>query len=121
MYGVMRSAADARCQAIGALDGDPLVYEGPANLLRRWEGVGGWLALSPQWLVFASHRFNWQTGRLLLPVAQIQEATPRWAKLFGLPLVPTVLAVRSKPGREYQFVVRGRQRWAELIRCLCAE
>lgn len=120
MFGVKGTLADARRQAINTLDGEVLVHEGPANLLLRWEGVGGWLVLSHHWLVFASHRLNWRRGRLLLPIERIEEATPRWARLFGLPLFPTTLAVRTKGGREYQFVVRGRHYWAATIHSLCA-
>ena len=120
MFGLKGRVGNARRQAINALDGEAIVHEGPANLLLRCEGVGGWLVLSRHWLVFVSHRLNWRRGRLLLPIERIEEATPQWIRLFGFPLFPTMLAVRTKGGREYQFVVRGRHYWAEAIGCLCS-
>lgn len=119
MFGVKGMFADARRQAMNALGRETVVHEGPANFLLRWEGVGGWLVLSHHWLVFASHSVNWRRGRLLVPVERIQEAMPQWARLLGLPLVPTILAVRTKGGREYQFVVRDRHYWAKVIHSLC--
>ena len=119
MFGLKGTVGNARRQAINALGGEAIVYEGPATLLLGCEGVGGWLVLSRHWLVFASHRLNWRRGRLLLPIERIEEATPRWVRLFGIPLFPTMLAVRTTGGREYQFVVRDRHYWAEAIGCLC--
>ena len=120
MFGVKCMVAIARSQAINALGGEAIVHEGPANLLLRCQGVGGWLVLSRHWLVFASHRLNWRRGRLLLPIKRIEEAMPRWVRLFGLPLFPTMLAVRTEGGREYRFVVRDRHYWADVICHLCS-
>lgn len=121
MFGLRSLVSNARRQAINALGGEPIVHEGPANLLLRWEGIGGWLVLSPQWLVFASHRINFQRGQLLLPIERIQEATPSWVRLLGIPLFPTILAVRTKSLDSYEFVVHNRRYWSVLIHRLCKE
>jgi hypothetical protein len=98
-----------------ALDGEGVVIEGSANYFRGWEAVGGWLALSPQWLVFVSHRLNWHGGRLLLPVNRIRGAKCCWARFLGVPLVPSAIAVSMAEGREYKFVVNGRDQWVSAI------
>jgi hypothetical protein len=122
MVGLPRLLTEARSQAWLALDGESIVQEGPANMLQPWEGVGGWLVLSPEWLVFMSHNFNWHTGQLLLPVARIRKVAACWGKLFGvIPVAPTTLAVRMAGGREYVFVVGDRHRWVSLIQCLLTE
>jgi hypothetical protein len=115
MLGLTNWLDGLRARARYPLDGEPVVREGPANYLRRWEGVGGWLALSPHWLVFVAHRFNCRSGRLLLPVASIRSVSCCWAKLFGVPIVPNAIAVRTREGREYRFVVNGRRQWVRAI------
>jgi hypothetical protein len=121
MFGLRSLVPNARRQAINALSGEPIVYEGRANLLLRGEGIGGWLVLSPRWLVFASHRLNFQRGQLLLPIERIQEATPSWVRLLGIPLFPTILAVRTKSVDSYKFVVYNHRYWAKLINRFCKE
>jgi hypothetical protein len=101
-----------------ALDGEGVVIEGSTNFFRGWEAVGGWLALSPRWLVFVSHRLNWHGGRLLLPVSRIRGAKSCWAQFLGVPLLPNAIAVSMVEGREYRFVVYERHQWVSAITSL---
>jgi hypothetical protein len=101
-----------------ALVGEAVVMEGSVNFFRGWEAVRGWLALSPQWLVFVSHRLNWHQGRSLLPVSRIRGARCCWARFLGVPLVPNAIAVNMVEGREYKFVAYGRHQWVSVITSL---
>jgi hypothetical protein len=115
MFGLENVQNRLSQRAREALDGEAVVMEGPANFFRGWEAVGGWLALSPQWLVFVSHRLNWHQGRLLLPVSRVHGVTCCWARFLGVPLVPRAIAVKMAEGREYKFVVYSRYQWVSAI------
>ena len=53
------------------LPDEVLIKQGPANLQRGTETVGGRLTLTSQRLVFESHRFNLQAGAAIIPLATI--------------------------------------------------
>jgi hypothetical protein len=115
-----REVAVARECTLRALDGQVVLVEGPANLQRGWEAVGGWLALSPGWLVFTAHRINWQADPERIPVNTIRRARPCWTRLLGLiPVCPNSFAVEAAGG-VYRFAVRGRRRWVSALRGLLA-
>src|SRR5262249_2058735 len=63
--------------AEAAFEGEVLIKQGPANHLRRMEGVGGWLYLTEQRLLFRSHRFNIQNHELSIPLGDILEVQAR--------------------------------------------
>lgn len=96
--------------------GERLLREGPANLQRGWETVGGKLFLTSERLVFESHAFNVQRGVTEIPVAEVTDARPVWTRFLGLlPLFPNSLAVTTKAGAEHRFVLFDRMGWAEAI------
>ena len=117
-----KELADARRRAIGALADGANVLDGPANLFRGWEAVGGWLALSPDWLVFTSHRINWRVGRMLIPTTAMRCVWPCWTWVFGLVLVwPNSVAVETASGRVYRFVVGNQSAWVAALQSLMVE
>jgi hypothetical protein len=92
-----------------------IIREGAANLQRGLETVGGWLYLTNQRLFFQSHRFNVQAGSTDIPLNIVGTVRPCWTKFLGfLPVFPNSLAV-SASDKEYSFVLRGRQQWANAI------
>ena len=94
---------------------ETLIREGPANLQRGLETVGGRLLLTDQRLVFSSHGVNVQTGRTEIPLAEIRSVSPCWTKFLGLlPLAPNSLAVSTSAG-EHRLVISGRSQWASAI------
>lgn len=96
--------------------GETLVKKGAANLQRGVETVGGKLYLTNQRLVFEAHRFNVQRDSTEIDLADVQSLEKCWTKFLGLiPLMPNSLAVHTKDGEEYRFVVFGRGRWATAI------
>lgn len=53
--------------------GEQLLHDGPANHFRNGEGVGGWLYLTKERLLFRSHQFNIQRHESSIPLADIAE------------------------------------------------
>jgi hypothetical protein len=96
--------------------GEQVAKEGAANLQRTVETTGGRLCLTNQRLVFEAHKFNIQAGTTEIALSSVQSLRPCWTKLFGIvPLFPNSLAVFTKNGTEYRFVLAGRHAWAAAI------
>jgi hypothetical protein len=91
--------------------GEELLHDGPANHFLNGEGVGGWLFLTKERLLFRSHAFNIQCHELSVPLSDIAEIQAvRTAKLFanGLRLV-------TRDGKEERFVVEAHKTWRDEI------
>ena len=95
---------------------EQVVKEGAANLQKNIEAVGGQLCLTNQRLVFEAHKINVQGGRTEVELSSIQSSRPCWTRFLGLvPLFPNSLAVFTKQGKEYRFVLFGCHAWAAAI------
>lgn len=94
---------------------EQVLKEGPANLKRNVEAVGGKLYLTNQRLVFESHAFNVQTGVTECELGEIESAEPCWTTLLFIPIVPNGLTVTTRSGERYRMVVFGRRGWADAI------
>ncbi|SBT40153.1 PH domain-containing protein [Micromonospora auratinigra] len=92
-------------------NGDHVVLRAMANLWRGAESVGGRLTLTDQHLSFRAHALNLQTAPLDIPVGQIVGTR----KYRNMGFVPNGLAVLTRDGVEYRFVVRKRDRWIERL------
>ena len=98
------------------LPGETLIKDGPANLQRGIEAVGGRVHLTSQRLVFESHAVNVQQGTTAIPLESITGVRKCWTRFLNLiPLVPNSIAVATKEGKEYRFVVFARQSWIDAI------
>lgn len=96
--------------------GEQVVKEGLANLQKNIETVGGKLYLTNQRLVFEAHAINFQGGTTEVEMSNVQSARLCWTKLLGLiPLIPNSIAVATKLGKEYRFVLFNRQEWVTAI------
>lgn len=96
--------------------GEALIKDGAANLQKNIETVSGKLYLTNQRLVFESHKFNVQSGVTEIELTNIQSSEKCWTKFLGfLPLFPNSLAVYTKQGKEWRFVIFGRGAWAAAI------
>jgi len=96
--------------------GEQVVKEGAANLQKNIETVGGKLWLTNQRLVFEAHKMNVQGGTTEIELSSVQSSRPCWTRLLGIiPLFPNSLAVFTKQGKEYRFVLYGRHAWAAAI------
>jgi len=72
--------------------------------------------LTNQRLIFEAHILNVQRGVTDIELPSIQTSRPCWTKFLGLlPLFPNSIAVFTQQGREYRFVLFGRNAWAAAI------
>ena len=100
----------------GLRQSEKLVKDGAANLQKNIETVGGKLYLTNQRLVFEAHKFNVQSGVTEVELSNIQSSEKCWTKFLGfLPLFPNSLAIYTKQGKEYRFVLFGRGAWSAAI------
>jgi len=100
--------------------GEQVVKEGAANLQKNIETVGGKLYLTSQRLVFEAHKINFQGGTTEIELSNIQSSRACSTKFLGfIPLFPNSLAVFTKQGQEYRFVLFGRHKWAAEIKSSC--
>lgn len=96
--------------------GETIIKESAANLQKGIETVGGKLHLTNQRLVFEAHKFNVQGGSTEIDLANVQTSRPCWTRFLGLiPLFPNSLAVSTRDGKEYRFVLFGRGAWNHAI------
>ena len=95
--------------------GETVLREGPANLQRGIETVGGKLWLTNARLVFRAHAFNVQTGETQIALDDVTGVKPCWTKFLNvLPLAPNSLAATTEEA-EFKFVLFGRKKWAVAI------
>jgi len=91
--------------------GEDLVKQGGANHFRNLEGVGGWIYLTDQRLLFRSHSMNIQRHELSIPLEKISEVKP----CMTLGIIPNGLEIKTVDGQREKFVVEDRKDWAEKI------
>tara|TARA_B100000963_G_scaffold56823_1_gene44856 strand:- start:1976 stop:2302 length:327 start_codon:yes stop_codon:yes gene_type:complete len=97
-------------------DFEELVKKGPGNLQKGVETVGGFLYLTNQRLIFEAHAINFQGGYTLIDLSNVESTEKCWTKFLNvIPLMPNSLAVHTKSGEEYRFVLFRRSAWQEKI------
>ncbi len=85
--------------------------EGPANLFRGIEGVGGKIFLTDKKLIFKSHKINIQSGQTNINYDEITEIIKRkTAKL-----IDNGIRIKTNQGNEFDFVVNEREKWIEKL------
>lgn len=93
-----------------------VVKEGPANLQRGPETVGGHLYLTNLRLVFEPHAMNVQKDLEVIDLSAVVRTYPCWTKFLGVfPLANNSLAVVTRGGQEHRFVCFNRKAWADSI------
>jgi hypothetical protein len=93
--------------------GEHVIFHSPANHFRGGEGVGGWLVLTDNRLLFRPHKFNVQTGDWSVSLDEVQRLEPRptaW-------VIPNGLLAVTDHGEE-RFVVEERARWVDEFRSI---
>lgn len=94
------------------LEGEVIQREGPANLFRGIEAVGGKLLLTNKRLVFKSHKVNIQRGQINLELDQVTGVTSRkTSKIFD-----NGMRILNKNGEPFDFVVFERDEWISRIK-----
>ena len=85
--------------------------EGPANLFRGMEGVGGKLFLTNKKVIFKSHKLNIQKGQTDINYENITELIKRkTAKL-----IDNGIRIKTNDGKKFDFVVNEREKWIEKL------
>ena len=94
------------------LETDEIIeIEGPANLFRGLEGVGGKLFLTNKKLIFKSHKINFQKGQTDINYQNIKQIVKRkTAKL-----IDNGIRIITKDDKEFDFVTNERDLWIEKI------
>lgn len=91
--------------------GELIEAEGPANLFRGLEAVGGKLFLTNSRLIFKSHRMNIQTGQTSIHYNNIQTMVPGKSMKW----LDNRLKIITGTGKPYDFVLHERDRWIEVL------
>jgi len=95
---------------------EELIKKGAGNLQKGAETVGGFLYLTNQRLIFEANAINIQGGNTIIDLSNIDSTEKCWTKLLSvIPIMPNSLAVHTKTGDEYRFVLFGRGAWQEKI------
>ena len=64
-----------------------------------------------------AHAINIQGGNTIIDLSYIESTEKCWTKFLNvIPLMPNSLAVNTKTGDEYRFVLFGRGAWQEKIK-----
>ena len=92
-------------------ENETVEVEGPANLFRGVESVGGKLFLTNKKLIFKSHNLNIQTGQTDIEYENIVQVFHR--KTIGL--VYNGIGIKTKGGTEYDLVLNDRESWLAKI------
>lgn len=90
---------------------ETIEIEGPGNLFRGMEGVGGKLFLTNKKLIFKAHKINIQRGQTDIAYQNIQEIIKRKT----LKLIDNGIRVVTTDHQEFDFVVNERDLWYEKI------
>lgn len=105
------TAIDKKINSV--LDKDETIeFDGPANLLRGIEGVGGKIFLTNKRMLFLPHRMNIQKQQEIIDYREIESVAPR--KTAGL--IGNGLRVITVSGDSYDFVLYNRKLWVEKLR-----
>ncbi len=86
------------------------LFESPANLYLGFEGVGGRLALTTEYLYFKPHAVNIQKDEKIINLKEIV----RVEKTKTLGIIPNGMKVIAMDN-EYRFIVKKRNQWVAEI------
>ncbi|WP_211224033.1 GRAM domain-containing protein [Flavobacterium tegetincola] len=110
-YGKKSIHAAGKTIEIELSENETIEYEGPANLFRGVESVGGKLFLTNKKAIFKSHKLNIQTGQTDIDYSSIVEIVSR--KTIGI--VDNGIRIKTNDGKEFDFVVNDRENWLEKL------
>lgn len=95
-----------------ALDGETVLFEGPANHFEGAESVGGYLWLTSEQLFFRSHQFNFQNHECKILLEEISSV--ECYKTLGM--IPNGLSLHLVSGSHEKFVVHRNSMWVKAVR-----
>ena len=92
-------------------EGEIIEIEGPANLFRGIEAVGGKLFLTNRKIIFKSHKVNVQSGQSEIQYDNIIELIKRKTGR----LIDNGIRIKTNDGATFDFVVNERDNWIEKL------
>lgn len=92
-------------------ENEEIEIEGPANLFRGMEAVGGKLVLTTKRLIFKSHKLNIQRGETHIEYREIENIKERKT----MKLIDNGIRVKTVEGKEFDFVVNEREKWIDKL------
>ena len=98
---------------------EAVIQEGPANLQRGIENVGGRLFLTSSRLHFSAHAVNVQTRPADVPLGEVACVEVGRTRVFGIPLAPNAIEVHTRDGALLRFTVYRRELWKAAIEAAC--
>ena len=90
---------------------EKIEVDGPANLFRGIEGVGGKLFLTNKKVIFKAHKINIQKVQTNIDYLDIKELIKRKTYKF----INNGMRIITKEGRKYDFIVNEREKWIEKL------
>lgn len=106
-YGKKAISSAGKSIEIKLSENEIVDYEGPANLFRGVESVGGKLFLTTKRVIFKSHKLNIQTGETDIEYSSISEVHPR--KTGGI--IDNGIRIKTHDGKDFDLVVNDRENW----------
>ncbi|KQC13239.1 MAG: hypothetical protein APR63_09165 [Desulfuromonas sp. SDB] len=101
----------------GFKENESMVKQGPANLQRGIETVGGKIYLTNLRIIFEPHFFNFQSKISIIELSDIKDLNYCRTKFLGIiPLTDNSLSVETVKGKDYRFVLWNRKQWASEIK-----
>lgn len=88
-----------------------IAIEGPANLFRGIEGVGGKLFLTNKKVIFKSHKINIQKGQTDIHYDDINDVIKRKT----VKLIDNGIRIKTNDAVEFDFVVNEREKWIKKL------
>lgn len=85
--------------------------EGPANLFRGIEGVGGKIFLTNKKMIFKSHKINIQKGQTNIDYQDIKQVVKR----KSIKLINNKIRIITKANKTFDFIINERDVWYEKI------
>ncbi len=93
------------------LENEKIEIEGPANLFRGIESVGGKIFLTNKKVIFKSHKINIQKSQIEIEYENIDKIIKRKT----VKLINNGIQISTKDGKEFDFVVNERDTWIEKL------
>lgn len=90
---------------------EEIAVQGPANLFRGFEGVGGKVFLTNKKIIFKSHKLNIQRGQTDIPYNDVKQVLKR--KTGNI--VDNGIRVITVSGKEHDFVLNDRDLWFDKL------
>jgi len=90
---------------------EEIEIEGPANLFRGIEGIGGKIFLTNKRIIFKSHRANIQRGQISIEYKKVKKITKRKTAKF----LDNGIKIKTNNGSEFNFVVNERKQWIKKL------